>query len=246
MTHEERQIRELLKGAGAKFERKTGRGGEMWRLPNGAAFFMSTSSGDYRAQKNNLADLRRVLAKVEPETIVAAANAPAIAAIKKHEAPAPAIVAVVTPPPPKEEEQPMGVIQLKTPPPKKEESAAGTRWTDAQDRELVECYDANMSVEEIVKYMQDVRPGVTAPAVQQRASALRQRLRALGQPRPLAQLPPAVNTSPPPVAAPAPPAAPTPEGVMVRVTFEAGDKRRVVYVDQATAQEMMNAAARLA
>lgn len=148
----------------------------------------------------------------------------------------------------------MGVIQLKTPPPpKKEESAAGTRWTDAQDRELIECYNADMAIEEIVKFMQDVRPGVTAPAVQQRASALRQRLRALGQPRPQAQLPQAANTLPPVAAAPVTPAPalqsaspPRTEGDMVRVTFEAGDKRRVVYVDQATAQEMMNAAARLA
>lgn len=136
----------------------------------------------------------------------------------------------------------MGVIQmkLKQEPP----TTLGTRWTEAQDRALLECQDAGMSLDETVRYSQDVRPGCTVAAAKQRAIHLRDK-------QPAAPvLPPAMNMAPPPVAAaPAPVPTPPPprlEADLVRVVFEFGDKKRVVYVDQPTAQNMLAEAARLA
>lgn len=87
--YETREIRRLLSESGAKLLRTTGRGSEVWELPNGAKFFATLHTGDYRALKNNLAELRRALG---PEPTKAPPAAP------------------------KKEPEPMTVIPMKQPP----------------------------------------------------------------------------------------------------------------------------------
>lgn len=271
MSPDEKAIRDLLKGCGATFRRKTGKGRECWALPNGATFFFTVNSGDYRAHKNNLADLRRILGKTEPEKIVAAANIAAEkeAATARIAAKVAALQIPITVEPttlakwnepkqtttapdgrveastPKEEQQTMGSIELKTTPVVEnkngDEDEHRTRWTDHQDRELESCYRAKLSLEEMVQYMQDCRPGCTASSLQSRTHVLKKRASAFGNYNPrivrpeLTIAPTLLPTTPAKV-----------EADLVRVVFEFGDKKRVVYVDQPTEQNMLAEAARLA
>lgn len=55
MNDEQRKVAELLKAAGATFERKTGKGHEQWVLPNGMKFVRSNK---HFAAKQQLADLK--------------------------------------------------------------------------------------------------------------------------------------------------------------------------------------------
>lgn len=65
MTADEKEVRSLLRQIGAVLKRVTNH--EVWKLPNGRCHILPRSDGnDPRAWKNNLHQLRRLLAGHDP------------------------------------------------------------------------------------------------------------------------------------------------------------------------------------
>lgn len=78
------KVKELLKEHGAVLIRKKKH--EVWRLPNGKNFVIAQSASDYRAEMNNLSDLRKMLG-ITNEAVKSAKPKEYKPVHKKHELP---------------------------------------------------------------------------------------------------------------------------------------------------------------
>lgn len=87
MNSVEREVRDLLKAAGAKFERRAGKGGEVYKLPNGATFICSDGAGQRRGNQNqwvkSLGELRRIVGKIDPSQLSRVADAALASSVSK-------------------------------------------------------------------------------------------------------------------------------------------------------------------
>ena len=75
MNAKQREIVDLLKMSGSKLVRKSGKGGEVWRLPNGMNFITRTDRAQEHGVAHELADLRRKLGDVAVDKLVKASKA---------------------------------------------------------------------------------------------------------------------------------------------------------------------------
>lgn len=273
MNSLQQEIVELLRKSGSKFVRTAGKGGEVWRLPNGFNFITRTKRTNEHGVAHELADLRRRLGDVVVDELVKAGKKREQCAHNWERRGAALFctrcsdIQTVTEQH-KEEEQKMEPLKVVKEEPKQVKKAVPfdgvykTHWTKAQDRALVEGYGARMSPAEIAILIQDLRPGATATHVKQRAANLRANVRALnGEPPPgkgkgvhggkglgVVPIEQTRGSAPPKLAPIVPERAPSAQErfgrqpALARVTFQIGDKVRVVDVDEAMARRMLQEA----
>lgn len=195
MNAMQREIVDLLKKSGSKFVRKAGKGGEVWRLPNGMTFVTQTNRTNEHGVTHQLADLRRKLGDVVVDDLIKASRkreqcehrwerrgaalfctrCSDIQTVSEQEQEQQ----------PKEEQKMEPLKVVKNEQQEKKPDTYKKHWTKAQDRALIEAYGARMTPDEIAILLQDIRPGVTGVMVKQRAASLRAHMRALkGEPPP--------------------------------------------------------------
>lgn len=195
MNAMQREIVDLLKKSGSKFVRKAGKGGEVWRLPNGMTFVTQTNRTNEHGVTHQLADLRRKLGDVVVDDLIKASRkreqcehrwerrgaalfctrCSDIKTVSEQEQEQQ----------PKEEQKMEPLKVVKNEQQEKKPDTYKKHWTKAQDRALIEAYGARMTPDEIAILLQDIRPGVTGVMVKQRAASLRAHMRALkGEPPP--------------------------------------------------------------
>ncbi|MCC6809963.1 MAG: hypothetical protein IT381_21215 [Deltaproteobacteria bacterium] len=184
MNSIQREIVDLLRASGSKLVRTAGKGGEVWKLPNGMTFITRTGKAQEHGVTHELADLRRKLGDVDVAKLSAGRKAPS-ACIHNWQKRGAALFCTrcydikTNDEQPQQEEQPkMEPLKIAPAAPAKS-THWKTGWTKAQDKIIVEGYGVRMSPADVAVLLQDIRPGVTEQQVKSRAAKLRAKMRSL-------------------------------------------------------------------